>query len=455
MNESKIAARIYRFRWLASGLLVAVIALLMSLGIGRIEGLGKTLRGLGDSGDGSGHAAPLVFDPRLDIWFDEADPAVETFYEIEDRFVAEDYVLVTFEESDEPLGAFSKKSTDTVARLTERLLRIPGVRHVRSLTANPWIRWGGIQDGEASEPGLIIGDLFEGEHFDERARIERMIAVLGAARAADRVGEAKVRSILGKDADFADHIGEPRLVGTIVDTTGTTTTIQVQVLRPIAASDDRLMATLHGAQFQRATLRGIVQVLALERGLLEPTPQRAELERWIAGLPDGEKRRALEVEFADPRRNWMANAAGVKVQKFAPRGELPAETTKDGTSEQGVKPTRGTALSDYEFKLGGVPLFEKNFEDVGMGDAKYIPLMFLVIIVAVALRLPTRDGRDCAARGRARGDPRNGRCGVLARDAVQQPDDDRAKHADGGRDRRRDPLGRQLGTAAGSLRQQA
>ena len=366
MNESKIAARFYRFRWLTSAVLVAVVGLMLSFGIGRIDGFGETLRGLGNTGDGSGHSAPLVFDPRLDIWFDESDPAVDTFYEIEDRFVAEDYVLVTFEENDEPLGAFSKKATDTVARLTQRLLRVPGVRHVRSLTANPWIRWGEISDADGNEQGLIIGDLFEGEAFDERARIERMIAVLGARRTAEKLGETAVREIIGEDADFGDHIGEPRLIGTVVNEGGTTTTVQVQVLRPIASTDDRLMATLHGAQFQRATLRGIVQVLALEKGLIRPTPQRAELAAWIGSLPKGERRSALEVELVDPRRNWMANADGERVQKF-----------------ERVDDTKPAALSEYDFKLGGVPLFEKNFEDVGMGDAKYIPLMFLVIIIAL------------------------------------------------------------------------
>jgi len=39
------------------------------------------------------------------------------------------------------------------------------------------------------------------------------------------------------------------------------------------------------------------------------------------------------------------------------------------------------ALSPYSYRIAGSPLFERNFEIVGMGDSKFIPLMFLVIIL--------------------------------------------------------------------------
>ena len=77
---------------------------------------------------GSGAIEPQMFDPSLDVWFPADDEAVDTYYEIEDRFIAEDYVMVAFEVKDNEYGAFSRQPLSTIARRTERFLTIPGVR---------------------------------------------------------------------------------------------------------------------------------------------------------------------------------------------------------------------------------------------------------------------------------------------------------------------------------------
>ncbi|MFT7620657.1 MAG: putative RND superfamily exporter protein [Planctomycetota bacterium] len=100
----------------------------------------KTAGSFGDVTNGSASQPPTVFDPRMDIWFDESDPAVDIFYEIEERFVSEDFVMVTFEETENAWSVFNLEALATICRLSERFLTIPGVRHVRSLTDNPWIR---------------------------------------------------------------------------------------------------------------------------------------------------------------------------------------------------------------------------------------------------------------------------------------------------------------------------
>ena len=410
LPNARFAAFAYRWRWLLSAVVVGLIALAGTSAMGRVQGRTEALGSLGDNSNGSGVLQPLVFDPTFDVWFGDADRAVRTFYEIEERFVAEDYVMVTFETDDSPYGVFGRDSLATIARLTERFLTVPGVRHVRSLTYNPWIRWGSIEDEAGFEEGLLISDLVEGDPatLSDDDIVERMIAVLGAERVAQRLGEARVRAVLGPDANFGDFIGEPLLLGTILNESGTTTAIQVQVLRPRvdperlerAFADDpdakNTAAALYSVQYQRAAVRGIEHFLRMEHGLAIPTPEFDALEAWIAAQPAGEAQSALYRELRDPTRNFMADEHGELVRKF-----LEYDAVVAGVDEaSGVRfvdrsdPTapleapadfRPRPLSDYTFKLGGVPFFERNFENVGLADSRYIPLMFLVIIICLAL----------------------------------------------------------------------
>ena len=410
LPNARAAAFLYRWRWPLTLVALVATGLVLASGLGRIADRTGALGSLGDTSNGSGTVQPLVFNPTFGVWFGEKDAAVETFYGIEDRFVAEDFVMVTFE-SDDDLGVFSREALATIGRLTERFLTVPGVRHVRSLTYNPWIRWGTIEDELGSEEGLIISDLVEGDpnQLTDDELIERMIAVLGARRAAERVGEARVRSILGPEADFDDHIGEPLLLGTIVDERGSTSAIQVQVLRPRV--DQELLAqafagdegakdtaaALYSVQVQRAAVRGIEHHLRIEQGLALPTPERERLAAWIEGLPEGEEKTALALELNDSTRNFMRDAEGRLVRKY-----FEYDRTDDGFVDRSdpTNPLPAYAeftpapRNDYRYHLGGVPFFERNFEEVGMADAKYMGLMFLIIIAALfaVFRGPTGVG---------------------------------------------------------------
>lgn len=402
-NEPRFAAFLYRFRWPLSLAVVVLGALVTATGFGKVGTFTSQMSALGDTTNGSGAVQPLVFDPRMDLWFGSEDEAVATYREIEDRFVAEDYIMVTFEASEYELGVFDRDALAAIGRLTEGFLKVPGVRHVRSLTSNPWIRYGTIEDEDGDEQGLLISDLVEGSPYElsDDELVERMIAVLGAQRTADRIGEVAVRRVLGAGADYADHIGEPLLLGTIVDDAGSTTAIQVQVLRPrvdqealtdVFGEDEErasIATTLYSVQAQRSALRGIEHVLRTERGLAVATPERAELEAWIESMPEGAERQTLRVELANPNRTFMAGADGELVRKFYeydPDGEggyvdnsLPGSPVP---APDGFEPD---ARSAFVFHVGGVPLFERNFEDVGMSDSKYMGLMFVAIALLLAL----------------------------------------------------------------------
>lgn len=400
--DHRFAVFLYRWRWLSSALALAAVIGAFLIGGGRIGNFSNSVAGLGDTTNGSGVVQPLVFDPSLDVWFGAQDASVETYYEIEDRFVAEDFIMVTFEVPDHPFGVFSRQSLATIHRLTERFLTVPGVRHVRSLTYNPWIRWGEINDDLGSEAGLIISDLVEGDPnaLDDDEIVERMVAVLGAERVAERLGDERVRQVLGEEADFADHIGEPLLLGTILDAAGGTTAIQVQVLRPrvsedtlIEALDDSsaanltAAANLYSAQYQRAALRGIQHFLRLEAGLALPTAEYAQLRAWVDGLPEGEEKEALRRDLDDPTRNFMTDAQGQQVRKFyeydpVARGKY-VDHSHPAQPVEAAAGFRPQPTSDFDFHLGGVPLFELNFEEVGMADARFIPLMFMVIALCL------------------------------------------------------------------------
>jgi predicted RND superfamily exporter protein len=401
--DQRFAEAIVRFRWPLTILVVLGVAALLSMGMGRVMHVTESVAKLGDTTSGAGSAPPIVFDPRMDVWFGAEDKAVDTYAEIEDRFVAEDYVVVSFQaDEDDEFGVFSPVHLDRVARLTDQFLAVPGVRHVRSLTYNPWIRWGTIQDDSGDEEGLLITDLVEGDplQLSDSDVIERMIAVLGAQGAADRVGEARVREIIGAEP-FENYIGEPLLLGAIVDPAAQTTAIQIQVLRPrpnaeqLEASFGDDVATgdvakgLWTIQMQRTALRGIRHYLGLDLGTTIPTEDLAALTAYVEGLPAGEAREALATELRDPSRNFMANADGEVVRKYF-------EYEPDGSGGWVDRSNPGDAVAapdgwspkptdTVQYHLGGVPVFELNFEQVGLADGKYIPLMFLVIMVCLVI----------------------------------------------------------------------
>ncbi len=402
-SRPDFAERLYRWRWPLS-LLVLICVALAGSGMGSaVSGLTGRLNQLGDTAGGL-TPPPVVFDPRMDIWFGKDDPAVEAYRDIEAKFVAEDYVVVAFEETEDPLGVFGRKPLMTIARLTEELLKVPGVRHVRSLTSAPWIRYGEIEG--AGERGLIVSDLVhmseaEIAELTDEDLVERMVAVLGGRKSAELVGEELVRRAIGADANLDDFIGEPLMLGTIVGERADITTIQVQVLRgradeadlaavfPEGTPNRAAAPALFSVQSQHASLRGIEHVLRQERGRAVPTDSHAMLTKWVDGMPLGKEKDRLSFQLADPSRNFMESESGELVRKFFeldPDGNGGWEDRSDPSNViAGPASFQPTPRSDYDFRIAGLPTFERNFMQVGMADAKFMALVVVLITLVLFL----------------------------------------------------------------------
>lgn len=388
--------RLYALRWPLSLAALAGIMLSLAMGGKRIASLGELVSTYGDTTSGVGAAPPPVFDPRMQIWFGEEDDAVRSYELIEDRFVAEDFVLVSFEELEDPMGVFGAESLGTIARLTAAIERVPGVRHVRSLTSNPWIRWDEIEEGEE---GLVISDLVVGDpaSLSDAERVERMVAVIGGEAAVKLAGEDAVRAVIGPNASPADFIGEPRLLGTITTENARTTVIQAQVLRPVAdeeladaaaEADPQLgwiTPGLYSIQAQRAALRGIQHALRVELGRSVTTDQFAALEAEVAAMPEGDEKTDWQRQLGDPTRAFITTPAGETIRKwfdYDPDGNGGWVDLADPTAPAAAPADFAPApLVERTFHVGGVPVFELNFEEVGMNDAKYMGAMFLIIIL--------------------------------------------------------------------------
>ncbi len=275
MRSDRPIELLYKFRWPLSGLVLLVMFGSLGLGWQRVEKFTKQVDALADKAPDK--AEPRFLDLRTDIWFDTKDPALAAYRELETKYIGEDAIIIAFEDKNDPFGVFGVKSLETVAELTKKLEKVRYVRAVRSLTAFPWIRWGMVgNDPDNQEPGLIVKSLFENapNTYSETDRLRRMIAVIGATNASKLVGEQKVRALLGPKADFADYIGEPRLLKAIVSESGRATTLLVQVLRP-RISDERLTEVfgssrelqktgleIHVSVAQAEALAGIKKVLA-------------------------------------------------------------------------------------------------------------------------------------------------------------------------------------------------
>lgn len=409
-SPSKSLQFLYDKRWPLAAACFLSILVVAYFGWARIEKFTLQLASLGDVSTGLNPTAePKFFDTRYDIWFDADNKGLQLYNSIETKFAAEDYVLVGFEEPEEELGVFSPKCLEVIARLTAAFEKIPSVRHVRSLTSNPWIRFGVVASDPATgvaEKGLLISDLVEATPEEIAAgaisredAVERMVAVLGARRALQLVGEEDVRAAIGAEADLDDFIGEPRLQDTIVSADGRITVIQIQVLRPRvpaatleeAFPDDPEVRAAAPAIFisdsQYAAVRGIRHVLGMEQGLVKPTPERAELQAWIDAQPDGEQRQQLQRLFDDPRRNFMAGPDGESIRKF-----FEYRMQKNGRLEDRSDPANVLVApenfvpqprSDYQFWASGMPLFERNFMETGLEDMKLVGVMMAVISVVL------------------------------------------------------------------------
>ncbi len=283
-DAQKFAEFVYRFRWPSSVLALALVVAAFMGGISQIATFSAQVDSLKESP--AAESQPRLFDARTDIWFDPQDDGLKAYRDIEEQFIAEDSVIIAFEEKEHPWGVFSEKALRAVRRITEQAQQVPYVRSVRSLTESPWIRWGEVEPGES---GLIVNDFFENppETYTEEQRLQRMIAVMGAARAAELVGEAKVREVIG-NASFDDYIGEPRFLNSIVSADGRTTAIQVQVLRqklpeerldaafgPGDSSARQVGPVLHTIEAQTEAVHDLKRIVADE----------TDYQLHIAGIP--------------------------------------------------------------------------------------------------------------------------------------------------------------------------
>ena len=114
-NNRAFSVLLYRWRWPFTIALLALAFGLMVVGFGKVERFSRQVDSLKDNASTLGAAPPKMFDVRYDLWFDPEDPGLNVYQQIEDQFVAEDFVLVAFEEPDHPLGVFSPDSLETIA----------------------------------------------------------------------------------------------------------------------------------------------------------------------------------------------------------------------------------------------------------------------------------------------------------------------------------------------------
>ena len=275
----------YRTRWPAAILALGLMFGLFFSGWKKIAGFSSSVDALGDAT--AGKQEPRMFDPRADIWFSGDDAGLRTLREVEQKFVAQDIVFAAMEVPDDPHGVFGVESLERIARVTEKIKKIPYVRNVRSLTSNPWIRWGEVAP---DEKGLIVSDLFDQAPgtYPEDERLYRMVVTLGARRAAALLGRDKVASLLGPQANFDDFLGEPRLLRSVVSEDGRTTAIQVQILRP-KVDDARLTQEFGpgpsaGKGAAPAILTSVTQSHVLDQ--IDEILRAEEGVRWhLAGIP--------------------------------------------------------------------------------------------------------------------------------------------------------------------------
>lgn len=220
--------RLYRQRWVLSIAALFSALLLFVQGVSTIGDFSARVDSMSEAQ--IENPQPKMFDTRTDIWFDPLDEGLLAYRDVEDQFIAEDVVIVAFEEKDDAWGVFGPEPLALIEELTNDFVKVPYVRNVRSITSSPWIRNGEVAPGEQ---GLVVTDLFDKKvaEFSKEERLQRMIAVLGAEGASRLAGKAAVQEALGPGEQFADHAGEPRFVDSIISADGRTAAIQIQVIR--------------------------------------------------------------------------------------------------------------------------------------------------------------------------------------------------------------------------------
>jgi predicted RND superfamily exporter protein len=284
-TKRDFSSTLYRFRWWATALALALAIGSFLAGSARLGAYSSKVDVLKGRAPGSGE--PRVFDPRTDVWFNAEDVGLQTYRDIQRKFIAEDTVILAFEDNDSEWGVFSPRALAAIQRLSEEVARAENVRSVRSLSAMPWVRWGDLGEGET---GFVVSDLFQKPiaEYSEDDRIRRMIAVLGTERARAMLGDARIDAAIAREPRLERFNGEPRAIDTIVSKDGHTAAILAQVLRsrPTPSALDasfgepaseakEVAATLVAVEGQGAGVDAIREIVARE----------TEYHVYLSGLP--------------------------------------------------------------------------------------------------------------------------------------------------------------------------
>jgi len=144
---------------------------------------------------------------------------------------------------------------------------------------------------------------------------------------------------------------------------------------------------IYSIHYQRAALRGVEHFVREEQGLLVTTTEHDSMKLWVETLPASEEKDKWEVDLKDPTKVFMKNKEGDLFRKYYEYNLQEDGSFADTTDP--MNPLKAPASfnpqrkSNYQFYVGGVPVFERNFEETGMADSVYVPLMFLVLMVAL------------------------------------------------------------------------
>ncbi|MCZ6603032.1 MAG: hypothetical protein O6952_08500, partial [Planctomycetota bacterium] len=85
---------LYGWRWPLTALMLLALVFLVSGGMRRLQSFSAKVDSFKDFPPPPGEAPPKIFDARFDIWFDPEDSGLQLYRDIENQFIAEDFVLV-------------------------------------------------------------------------------------------------------------------------------------------------------------------------------------------------------------------------------------------------------------------------------------------------------------------------------------------------------------------------
>ena len=199
--------------------------------------------------------------------------------------------------------------------------------------------------------------------------------------------------------DYADHVGERLLQGTIVSPDGSTAALQIQLLRPPVSPEQlaehfsseakaSIAKSLSAVDRQRIALQGIDHFLAVEAGWSSPTPEYLAALNTLRNQPTSEQQQQALLKLTNPTENFaqLGDTLIRKYTEFRPQA--------DGTWLDSTNPDDPlVAAADFEpkprssihFRTAGMPVLDREFEIVGMADMKYQGYTFLLASILLLI----------------------------------------------------------------------